>query len=290
MAEVTVANAFASEVASLEDALRVRAASQMIVIRLAIEHSALHRYWKLWAVVASLLLREAGGALVQLELTKQQHRGAHTRLQAEMGAELAKARVENLEARALLSKAEIISQLDPAHELVVDKEMIIEQRRAMQAAHESAAAAHLAAAAHRVGEETLMGEVREAEDALTDTSASSRRRALDEGARAREELEARMHYERSSLDFITAEHTHTTAELRRARCEMRVLVRSLQIAEADATPPPRITSSSLGPRPRPSSPGRVASSSASATSSAHSPSGQSTAKPAARQGRPPRPR
>merc|ERR550514_2599697 len=133
------------------------------MVRLMVEHSTLHRFWKVWASVASLLLREAGGALLQLELSKQQQRGVHTRLQAELSSEVAIARVENLEARTLLAKASILEQLRPAHELATDKELLREQSRALQAAHESAAAAHLAAANHRVGEEALAREMKDAE-------------------------------------------------------------------------------------------------------------------------------
>ena len=87
-AEAAVAATMSAEIASFEQAGKVRAASRAIVIKLAFEHSKLHRFWKVWASVASLLLREAGGALLQLELSKQQQRGVHTRLQAELSSEV----------------------------------------------------------------------------------------------------------------------------------------------------------------------------------------------------------
>lgn len=282
-AEAAVASALSGEVVGLEFELRKRGATQAVVVRLAVQHSVLHRYWKSWAVAASLLLREAGGALLQLELSKQQQRGAHTRLQAEVSAELAQARVENLEGRALLSKAEILNQLKPGHELVVDKEMLIDQRRALQAAHESAASAHLAAAAHRVGEEVLMSEVRDAEETLLTSDASARSSAYGRDEAMAREFDERLQYERSSVEFLRMENAHTTAELRRSRCEMRVLARALQSAEAEPSPPLRmLPAGGTPPRPRPASPGRAGGGSSG--------SGAASGKPAARPARPPRPK
>ena len=198
-AQGTVASVLSSELAAVEFSMRVKGASQAVVVRLAVQQSVLHRYWKTWAVVASLLLREAGGALLQLELTKQQQRGVHTRLQAELASEVAQARVENLEARALLAKAEIIDQLRPTHELVTDKELLHEQRRALQAAHQSAASAHLTAAAHRVGEEVLTYELRDAEERLLSVPAASPG-STGRRARARQEYE----YEKTSIEVRAA--------------------------------------------------------------------------------------
>jgi len=253
--EQTVALILTSDVRALELRLRITAASQAVIVRLAAQQVTLHRYWKAWAVVASLLLREAGGALLQIELSKQQQRGVHMRLQQELAAELAQARVENLEARSLLAKADIIDQLAPGHELVTDKETVQEQRRALQAAHSSAAAAHLTAAAHRVGEATLSTELKHAEE-LEPGSSSQRGSKLHEQAVLRE-LEERLRCERSALDFLQAEHTGTMADLRRANCEARVLVRSLQHVEAEASTAPRLPPQRGDAKPpRPPSPGR----------------------------------
>ena len=236
-AEAVTAAALAEDIGELEFRLRIKAANQIVVVRLALQDGALHRSWKRWAMVASLLLREASSVLLQLELAKQQQRGAHTRLQAELAAELAHARVENLEARSLLSKAEIIDQLRPGHELVTDKEIIAEQRRALQAAHNSAAAAHLAAATHRIGEETLLVEVHRSEEAAQSVSASAQLYGSpDDGigqSRTRLELEDLLQHERISLEFLQTEHAHTASALARADCERRILVRALQQSDAE---------------------------------------------------------
>jgi hypothetical protein len=234
-AVTAVASAMGGDVARLESETRVRAANQAIVVRIAVEHSTLHRYWKTWAAVASLLLREAGGALLQLELSKQQQRGVHTRLQAELAAEVAVARVENIEARTLLTKAQVLDQLRPGHELATDKELLREQSRALQAAHESAAAAHMAAAAHRVGEESLTAEIREAEGLVSTIVSnatygrSQKRREEEEQARA----QSRSAYDRNAMDFIQQQEAQATEALKRAGCELRVLVRSLQTLESE---------------------------------------------------------
>ena len=71
-AECAVAATLGGELAQCEAALRVRAVNQAVVVSLCVQHSTLQRFWRIWAAVASLLLREAGGALLQLELSKQQ--------------------------------------------------------------------------------------------------------------------------------------------------------------------------------------------------------------------------
>ena len=221
-AEAAVAKILGAEVAKAEDRERMRAASQAIVIRLAVQHSVLHRFWKTWASVASLLLREAGGALLQLELSKQQQRGAHTRLQAELSAEVAVARVENIESRTLLAKAGALDNLRPGHELATDKELLQEQSRALHAAHESAAAAHMAAAGHRVGEQALLRELGENEalvgEALNQQGGGMMPRRYD--------------------PFAQQQETHQAYQLRRAGVEMRVLARALQSLEQEASAPP----------------------------------------------------
>lgn len=244
-AEAATARVMGSEIASFEMQLRVRAANQIVVVRLARQQSALHRCWTTWASVASLVLREAGGALLQLELAKQQQRGVHTRVQAELAAEAAVARVENVEARTMLSKASVLEQLRPGHELATDKELLHEQSRALQAAHASAAAAHLVAAAHRVGERALSREL------LQEEAAAAARPSADTTA-APGRLPSRGPQEQSSIDFLSKQEAHTAAGLRRAGCELRVLVRSLQSMEgemANATAAPRASA-----KPREASP------------------------------------
>ena len=220
-AEAAVAKILGAEVAKAEDRERMRAASQAIVIRLAVQHSVLHRFWKTWASVASLLLREAGGALLQLELSKQQQRGAHTRLQAELSAEVAVARVENIESRTLLAKAGALDNLRPGHELATDKELLQEQSRALHAAHESAAAAHMAAAGHRVGEQALLRELGENEalvgEALNQQGGGMMPRRYD--------------------PFAQQQETHQAYQLRRAGVETRGLARALQSLEQEASAP-----------------------------------------------------
>ena len=228
------------EVGGLEFALKMKAANQAMVVRCAAEHSAIHRCWRVWASVASLLLREAGGALLQLELAKQQQRGVHTRLQAELAAEVAVCRVENIESRALLTKASLVDQLRPGHEIATDKELLKEQARALQAAHESAAAAHLAAAAHRVGERALAVEVGDAEAFVTDALAQA---AAPGGSYGRNPLSPlrgldNSRYDKTSLEILQQQEAQSAAALRRAGVEMRVLVRSLQQSEAAAAAPP----------------------------------------------------
>jgi hypothetical protein len=254
---------------------------QAIVVRLSVQHSTLHRYWRLWASVASLLLREAGGALLQLELSKQQQRGVHTRLNAELQSELAVARVENLEARVQLSKAGALEQLRPGHELATDKQLLREQSRALQAAHESAAAAHLAAAAHRVGEQALAVEMRTSEALFSELAASSAHgKGREKGSRAAHDNELggalehdRRAYEQSSIDFLQAQEKHNAEALRRAGCELRVLVRSLTSLESEWAPPP--------PQPQPAAPPAPAASGAAAKVRDTSPR-QARPKPAAR--------
>ena len=218
-AEAAVAKILGAEVAKAEDRERMRAASQAIVIRLAVQHSVLHRFWKTWASVASLLLREAGGALLQLELSQQQQRGAHTRLQAELSAEVAVARVENIESRTLLAKAGALDNLRPGHELATDKELLQEQSRALHAAHESAAAAHMAAAGHRVGEQALLRELGENEalvgEALNQQGGGMPRR-----------------YD----PFAQQQETHQAYQLRRAGVEMRPR-EGVQSLEQEASAP-----------------------------------------------------
>ena len=38
----------------MELALKARAANQAIVVRCAVEHSTIHRYWRMWSSIASL--------------------------------------------------------------------------------------------------------------------------------------------------------------------------------------------------------------------------------------------
>ena len=252
-AQLAVGSALAGELAHAEAAARGRAANAIIVVRLGLDHSTLHRYWKVWAVVASLLLREAGAALLQLELSKQQQRGVHTRLQAQLTSEAAVARVENIEARTLLAKAGVLEQLRPGHEIATNAELLREQSRALQAAHESAAAAHMAAARHRVGEETLHAEMRQAEAALGEAASAAvygqrqtSARLQEEHTRALQKVADRAQYDAASLEMLQQQEAHTAAHLRRAGVELRVLVRSMQVLEAEAAapaapaaPPPR---------------------------------------------------
>lgn len=267
--EDTTARTMGAEVRTLEFGMRVRAANQAIVIRCAIEHSTLHRFWRVWASVASLLLREAGGALLQLELAKQQQRGVHTRLQAELAAEVAVARVENIEARTLLTKAQALEQLRAGHELATDKELLREQSRALQAAHESAAAAHLVAAAHRVGEQVLGEDLRSAEAVASEASAAlASRNPLRGASSASAQSEAAIAAERAEMrEYMQQQEEVKQGVLRRAGVELRVLVKSLQMLEGEvgggpsskaskppegrASPPP---GASPGPKPRASSP------------------------------------
>lgn len=233
-AEGATALVLKSEVGTLEFGLRVRAASQIVVVRLAVQQGVLHRFWKAWAVVASVLLREAGGAMLQLELAKQQQRGVHTRLQQELAAELAQSRVENLEARAQLAKAEILDSLEPGHELVTDKEMVQKHRRALQAANESAASAQLAAAAHRVGEAALIVELKGVE--LKENSAPgspgpAEKGGFGQGTRAqeqrvrqiRQELEQRLRSERAASEQLQAENASMKLALQRAKADIETL-------------------------------------------------------------------
>lgn len=133
----------------------------------------------------------------------------------------------------MLSKVHALEQLRPGHELATDKELLCEQSRALQVAHESAAAAHMAAAAHRVAEQSLAREVHAAEGMASDfvTSSPHGRSAAEEHTRVRHD--ASMSYERSSIDLLQQQDAHTTAALRRAGCELRVLVRSLQALEME---------------------------------------------------------
>ena len=230
-AEGATALVLKSEVGTLEFGLRVRAASQIVVVRLAVQQGVLHRFWKAWAVVASVLLREAGGAMLQLELAKQQQRGVHTRLQQELAAELAQSRVENLEARAQLAKAEILDSLEPGHELVTDKEMVQKHRRALQAANESAASAQLAAAAHRVGEAALIVELKGVE--LKENSAPGSPGPAEKGGfgqgtraqeqRVRQELEQRLRSERAASEQLQAENASMKLALQRAKADIETL-------------------------------------------------------------------
>ena len=149
-------------------------------------------------------------------------RGAHTRLQAELSAEVAVARVENIESRTLLAKAGALDNLRPGHELATDKELLQEQSRALHAAHESAAAAHMAAAGHRVGEQALLRELGENEalvgEALNQQGGGMMPRRYD--------------------PFAQQQETHQAYQLRRAGVEMRVLARALQSLEQEASAPP----------------------------------------------------
>ena len=266
-AEHAVGVAMGGEVAQMERELKVRAANQAIVVRCAVEHSTIHRYWRMWASVASLLLREAGGALLQLELSKQQQRGVHTRLQAELAAEVAMARVENIEARTLLTKAQALEQLRPGHELAMDKELLREQSRALQAAHESAAAAHLAAAAHRVGEQALTRDLRVAETGLSEISSSAtygraqmskmNARIEEDRQRAQQEAEREIR-EKAAMELMEAKLQ--AAEQAAAEAAAEAEVAKAQAAEqaqaaAAATPPQRASPrASPGPKPRAASP------------------------------------
>lgn len=272
--EAAVAASLGAELRGGEAALRVRAANQAIVVRLAVEQSTLHRYWKAWAVVASLLLREAGGALLQLELSKQQQRGVHTRLQAELSAEVAVARVENIEARTLLAKASVLEHLRPTHELVTDKEMLREQSKALEAAHASAAAAHAAAAAHRVGEDAMALEIRAAEG-----EAVVRARAPSSPPKVHQR----------EVDFLRHQEEALSTALRRAGCEMRVLARSLQSLEVESAASLARPAQKLPPAGAPST-AQPRKQSPTPRPTAAAPKGTSGS-PAAKAGaRPPRPR
>ena len=235
----------------------MRAANQAVVVRCAVEHSTIHRYWRVWASVASLLLREAGGSLLQLELSKQQQRSVHTRLQAELAGEVALSRVENIEARTLLAKSQALEQLRPGHELATDKELLREQSRALQAAHESAAAAHLAAAAHRVGEQALTRDLRDQEAAVQDMVHTA---TYGKGQMAlRSPPRSPAGPDPAELAALQDQNTTYMGMLRRTGVEMRVLVRSLQALETEAasTPPPsapKASGASPGPKPRTASP------------------------------------
>ena len=92
------------------------------------------------------------------------------------------------------------------------------------------------AAAHRVGEQSLAREVHAVEGMVGDLVSSSPHgrsagRLADEHARMRHD--ASMSYDRSSIDFLQQQDAHSTAALRRAGCELRVLVRSLQALEME---------------------------------------------------------
>ncbi len=241
-AEASVARSMGNEVAELEQKLRMMRMSQAIVVRLGQQQALLHRYWKVWAVAASLLLREAGSALLQLELSKQQQRGAHTRAQADLASEVAQARVENMESRLLLQKAEILSQLRPTHELATDKELIIEQRAVIVDAQVHAQAAHAAAVSYGVAQETLAAEVLSAERQLDDFTNSSAFNAERYHAerRAMADMENRLHYDKASMDVLGAEQARTSSELQRASCEINVMKETMQSMEREAASgPPR---------------------------------------------------
>lgn len=93
-AEAAVASTMGAELAVLESTGRVRAANQMVVVRLAVEHATVHRFWKTWASVASLLLREAGGALLQGALEAAAARRAHSLAGRAFGGGCCRARRE----------------------------------------------------------------------------------------------------------------------------------------------------------------------------------------------------
>ena len=128
--------------------------------------------WRAWALVASLPVREARGALAALSLRQQREHGVHMRLQAAailtvpnitvlsvillsltltliltgvhmrlqaaQQAEVARLKVENLEARLLLHKAEAVDQLRPTHPAATDKERLAEAAVLLKAAQEAA--------------------------------------------------------------------------------------------------------------------------------------------------------
>ena len=123
--EATAA-AMAAEVALLEKGGAAAHVRALLSVRSTYLLLRMSRCWRVWAVVASLPVREARGALAALGLRQQQEHGVHMRLQAAQQAEVARLKVENLEARLLLHKAEAIDQLRPTHPAVTDKERIAE--------------------------------------------------------------------------------------------------------------------------------------------------------------------
>ncbi|KAL1527460.1 hypothetical protein AB1Y20_016125 [Prymnesium parvum] len=192
----------AAELTSAKEELRVHAARQMLTVRFALQQTSLHRVWRVWAVAASLLLREARAALLSLELERQQERNTHTRLQAIQEAEVAQLRVENLEARLELQKAAIFEQAN------------LPQRHAQNNVHRIAQAE---------SEVLLKG--------LFTKESSKPSKEQEEAARALTELEDRLMYERGTSSFHAGEQARSAAALQRAGCEMRVLIQTISSIE-----------------------------------------------------------
>ena len=225
--EATAAT-LAGELSSAEGQLRMRAAQQALVVRLGMQHGAMHRCWKTWAVIASLLLREARSALLQLELSKQQQRGAHTRLQAVQKVEIAQLRVENLEARVLLQKSEILQELRPSHELLSDKQHVVHLRQQLQDARGSEGVGDTMSVAYHVGLEAMRREMQATESQMSRFAAmltTQSSRHAEDSARALTEIEDRLMYEKGSSDFYASEQGRSAQALQRAGAEMRVLTK-----------------------------------------------------------------
>jgi len=172
--------------------------------------------------------------------------------------EVAQLRVENLEARVLLQKAEVLEELRPSHELLTDKEQLERlQHQLLEARQGPKRSAGAAAVEHRVVVEAMRGEIQELEvltESLATGPAAATSQEAEEKARALTEAEDRLMYEQSTSAFHASEQGRSALALQRAGAEMRVLtsvITSLDeelaaLALATSSPPEMASSANTG--------------------------------------------
>ena len=224
LAQRAVATALGDELASAEERVMALAMGRAFIVREASTASLVHRCWTRWAVAASLLLRDAREERESVELGKQQQRTAHAQACAAMQADVAALRVENLEARQLLRKAGVLSQLAPTNKLATNAEML-----AHVAAELAKSQAEVEALRKRELEhEAVRAELVETKQRLGDALLARNTWAEEERkTAAKERADSVLHGRSAAQD----EHRESVAGLARARAEVRALARSL--AEAD---------------------------------------------------------
>jgi len=267
----------AGEVSLLERGGAVAAVRAVLGVRHTYLLLRMSRCWRAWATVASLPVREAHAALAALQLTSSQQHAVQTRLLGAQQAEGARLKVENLEARLLLHKADAIGRLRPAHQIATDKETLQEQSRQLADADAARNAALATLQSEQRANSQLRSDLMATESKLVAAQQiSSDGRLDDERSLAVREMHDRLQYERTSQDFMAHEQQQAATQLVRAGCELRVLTAAIKGLELEAAAAARARAAAApaaGSAPGPASPG---------ASGARSAGAKSAAKPAAK--------
>ncbi|KAL3919819.1 MAG: hypothetical protein SGPRY_005492 [Prymnesium sp.] len=225
--QVVVTAVLWEELSHAEALLRSLLLHKAVSVRLHSQEARLYRSWRLWSSLASLALRDTCSSLREVEMLRQQERRAHVRLQAVQGAEVAQLRVENLEARMLLHKADMLGQLlspHHRHSTKANAENPRVQLSEVRGMILPTASKELAAQCR-----SLQAEISHFEEQMAsvrEEASSELARREEEHSQAVIELENRLIHERGSSAFHAEEQLRSAEDLQRAGCEMRVLTKS----------------------------------------------------------------